>query len=343
MSCQGNCSNQLPVLRYKGGNECSSALVEIPIQSTPSRSSGIEEFTYCGKYYFRFLRNSFLIGMEPDLILGITDFKNERGSLLYQGAYYMFWFQNQTVNPDSWQYICFAISSNQIKIVLNGEILSSNPRAVLSKEQFTERKLWLGGALFFDKKNKRFEGMITSANYWNYSLNDNDLISITRNDNLVAGSAKHNLLSMITPKNSSCIDYFILDENDAVFQEVPLEKILLIEHKTHFDPAKLLCHGYGGNLTLPKNEEDMKVLSFHIQQSDVCDWAFLGLTKSTNDEILDLKGNVVTYLKWGINQPNGKEFQQCISTSSDAIITHRNGMKNCGKKDSIYIIFEIKL
>ena len=116
------------------------------------------------------------------------------------------------------------------------------------------------------------------------------------------------------------MDYFILDENDALFQEFKPEKVILIEHKTYFDSAKRLCQGYGGNLTIPKNEEEMKVLSFHIQQSDVCNWAFLGLTKSTNDEILDLKGNVVTYLKWGINQPNGREFQQCITTSSDGII-----------------------
>ena len=316
-----NCINQVSVLMYKGGNACSSVLVGIPIKPTLSKSIGIEEFTYCGKYYFRFVRNSIIIGIEPDLILGIKDFKNKRGSLLYQGVYYMFWFQNQTVNPDSWQYICLAVSSNQMKIVWNGNILLNEPKVILSKEEFTERKIWIGGALFFDKNNKRrFEGMISLANFWNDSLEDNDLISITTNDDPITVSAEYNLLSMITPKNSSCMDYFILDENDALFQEVKPEKVILIEHKTYFDSAKHLCQGYGGNLTIPKNEEDMKVLSFSIQQSDVCNWAFLGLTKSTNNEILDLRGNVVTYLEWGINQPNGREFQQCISTSSDGII-----------------------
>ena len=178
IASQGNCSNQVSVLKYKGGNTCGSTLVGIPIKSTSSRSSIIDEFTFCGQYYFRFLRNSVLIGMEPDLILAITDFENKRGSLLYQGVYYMFWFQNQTVNPDSWQYICFAVSSSQIKIIWNGEILLSDPRVILSKEEFTETKLWLGGALFFDKKNNRFEGMIAAANLWNDPLDDNDLISM---------------------------------------------------------------------------------------------------------------------------------------------------------------------
>ena len=71
IASQGNCGNQVSVLKYKGGKTCASTLVGIPIKSTSSRSSVIDEFTFCGQYYFRFLRNSVLIGMEPDLILAI--------------------------------------------------------------------------------------------------------------------------------------------------------------------------------------------------------------------------------------------------------------------------------
>ena len=47
ISSPGNCINQVPVLKYKGGNECSSDLVVVPINST---SSILGEFTFCGKY-----------------------------------------------------------------------------------------------------------------------------------------------------------------------------------------------------------------------------------------------------------------------------------------------------
>ena len=107
MASPGNCSSQVPVLKYKGGNYCSSALVGLPIKST---SSILEEFTFCGKYYFRFLRRSFLMSMEPDLVLGIWDFENKVGYLMDQGVYYRFELPNQTVTPDSWHYICAAIS-----------------------------------------------------------------------------------------------------------------------------------------------------------------------------------------------------------------------------------------
>ena len=68
MASPGNCSNQVTVLKYKGGNECSNTLVGVPIKST-SPTSQLDDFTFCGKYYFKFLRESFLMGMEPDVIL----------------------------------------------------------------------------------------------------------------------------------------------------------------------------------------------------------------------------------------------------------------------------------
>ena len=123
----GSCSKQVSVLKYKDGKECSSALVGVPITSSAA-SSLHDEFTFCAKYYFRFLRYSFLVGIEPDLIIKINDFENKVGYLIIQGIYYKFVFPNQTITPDSWQYMCLAISSIQIEIVLNGEILFRNPK-----------------------------------------------------------------------------------------------------------------------------------------------------------------------------------------------------------------------
>ena len=259
MANQGNCSNQVSVLKYKKGNECSNALIGVPIKSISSTLSLLlEEFTFCGKYYFRFLDNSFLMGVEPDLILSIWNFERIHGYLLYQGTYYTYNFDNQTVTPDSWQYVCLAISSIQTKIVWNGEILFSNPIVDVSKEKIKATRIWLGGASFsIQETNRRFEGIIANPNFWNYSLQDDDLILITTNNNETVIS-KYDLLSNITPKNSSCLDYLILDENDVLFQAHNQHAHnILIEYKTDFDSSNYLCNGYGGNLTLPKNEEDL--------------------------------------------------------------------------------------
>ena len=90
-----------------------------------------------------------------------------------------------------------------------------------------------------------------------------------------------------------------------------------------------MCEGYGGNLTLPKNEEDLKTLGYLIQLSEVCQYPFLGLKKSSNEEIIDLKGNLVPYLKWHLNQPNGGETQKCINTWDSYVNDQDCDQKRC--------------
>ena len=234
----GSSSKQVSVLKYKGGNECSSALVGVTTKPYSSTSSLHDEFTFCGKYYFRFLRSSCLMGLEPDLILKITDFENNLGFLMLQGVYYRFSFPNHKVTPDSWQHLCLAISSNQIKIVLNGQIILSDPKLDIIAE-IKETKLWLGGALFSDKEpNRRLGGMIAHANFWNNALQDEELILITTNNNIT--SEKYDLLSYTIPKSSSCIDYLVVDENDELFQELYPEDFL-IEYRVDFDSSRYLC------------------------------------------------------------------------------------------------------
>ena len=125
------------------------------------------------------------MAIEPDLILGMWDFESKYGNVVYQGLYYKFFFYNQTVTPDSWQYICLAISSTKIKIILNGEILFSDAKVDVLSEKIKATKLWLGGALFSDIQNNRFEGVIANVDFWKDALQDDDLISITKNENAV--------------------------------------------------------------------------------------------------------------------------------------------------------------
>ena len=97
----GNCSNnQVSVLKYKGGNECENNLVGVPMKYTSS-------MTFCGMYHFRFLQNSFLMGIEPDSILRIWDLSENVGILIHQGVTYKFYFFNQIVTPDSGKTYAF--------------------------------------------------------------------------------------------------------------------------------------------------------------------------------------------------------------------------------------------
>ena len=76
MANAGCSSEQISVIKFKGGNDCSKAdIAEIPINSTAaSNSSLLDDFTFCGKYYFRFLKsNTLLMSIEPVVFLGIKN------------------------------------------------------------------------------------------------------------------------------------------------------------------------------------------------------------------------------------------------------------------------------
>ena len=60
-----------------------------------------------------------------DIFIEINNFDDQRFSLKYDGGYYFFYFQNQTLIPNEWYQICLVVSMTQLKVALNGESLSN--------------------------------------------------------------------------------------------------------------------------------------------------------------------------------------------------------------------------
>ena len=102
-----------------------------------------------------------------------------------------------------------------------------------------------------------------------------------------------------------------------MLQNDPPKKVLLVENYENFNLSNYLCQAYGGKLFVPKNDEDLSKLTALFKKSGNCSLSYLGIKKSNNDMIIDLNGENVSFLNWGINQPNGKSWQQCIAASFD--------------------------
>ena len=128
----GTCSNKVWVLKYNQDTNCPNPNVGIPIEP----HSVNKGFTFCGKYNFKFLRRSTLMSLGgTDIFLKVYDFEAKKISSKYDGGYYIFDFQNQTLIPNEWYHICLAISMNQLKVVLNGEILTNEEVNLVAKKQ----------------------------------------------------------------------------------------------------------------------------------------------------------------------------------------------------------------
>ena len=73
----GLCSNKVAILRNKDIGNCSNCncTVGIPIKS----NSLLNEFTFCGKYNFKFSTTSVMIYFEPHTEILILDFEEKVG------------------------------------------------------------------------------------------------------------------------------------------------------------------------------------------------------------------------------------------------------------------------
>ena len=91
----------------------------------------------------------------------------------------------------------------------------------------------------------------------------------------------------------------------------------MIEHKTTVESSSYLCKAFGGELVVPQNDTDRIKLSKIIQQSEECSQAYIGL-KKFDDHVVDLNGNQVKYERWDKNEPNGKEYEQCVYLAANS-------------------------
>ena len=121
-----NCNNQVPILKYNIIDDCPNCTctIGIPIQTT----APLREFTFCGKYRFKYLKDVVMMYMDPPVTyIRIMDYEDHVGILKHDAGGYFFFFPNQNLKPDTWQHVCLSVSLNSMRLVLNGEVVFDAP------------------------------------------------------------------------------------------------------------------------------------------------------------------------------------------------------------------------
>ena len=139
-----NCNKTNLVLRNKDVKDCAND--DDTVSSIHAKSlSLVDEFTFCGKYSFKFLKDSVLMYMKAsETYIRLMDFEKRYGVLKHDNAANFFFFPNQTFNPDSWQHICLSVSKVSLKLVINGDVIyDAYPNSIMTS--YYETKLYLGG------------------------------------------------------------------------------------------------------------------------------------------------------------------------------------------------------
>ena len=112
-------TNYVSVLRYTENSNCQNTVARVPIES----ESAIKEFTFCGKYAFKYLREMSLVEFEGlDTRVNFVDFRKRYGFVNVFGLSYMFLLGSMRINPDQWMQLCLSFSSSKLQVSLNVSI-----------------------------------------------------------------------------------------------------------------------------------------------------------------------------------------------------------------------------
>ena len=307
------CNRNISVLKYK----CKDDTIEAPIDAKLT----LNEFTFCGRFSFKFLTEVAMMYIEPHAQLSLLDFEKNAGMIVLNGVYDLFFHPNQNILPNTWQNICYSSFNGLTKVLLNGEIVFEKKIPTLDKE-IQVSKFYLGGNPDPKYKQSRFIGMVSDVYVWNKSLKSSDLRRISSDGNIdvssLPGNPAFSLEKLRFKKYGQCIEHLSLSENDEIFKDsIGEKKLLLIEHKVTLESSKYFCKAFGGTLFVPESYQDVIDVNSLIPESKTCPHTWIGLKKS-DGKLFDLDGNAVSYSKWFLNEPNGKDYEQCVSTNQDS-------------------------
>ena len=159
------------------------------------------------------------------------------------GKYVFFYYKTQKIRPDQWQHYCISVSSSQVKIVLNGEIVCNEP-VTLDSEEIAHEIMWIGGMKVNSWHiDRRIEGTLTDVNVWNRPLEIQYLLSITSNgkmDTTVPAADVFSWIKFELQSNTSCVEYIIKDEHYDFYEEKHEENVL-VEHLSDFNTSNALA------------------------------------------------------------------------------------------------------
>ena len=106
-------TDSVSVLKYTEDSNCQNTVARVPIES----ESTITEFTFCGKYAFKYLREMSLFEFEGlESRVSFVDFRKRYGFVNVFGLSYMFLLGSMRINPDQWMQLCLSFSSTKLQV-----------------------------------------------------------------------------------------------------------------------------------------------------------------------------------------------------------------------------------
>ena len=294
----------------------SNALVTLSL----FKSVNVDEGTFCVKFYLLKNWGKYVIFSTTSGLNSFSLFFNmleNYGFVHFPKKSYLFVMQN--VWPYEWFHFCFTYSKDEYHAVTNGKIWDSRP--ILTKHDNSE--YYFIESLTIASTNTGymlFPGRISHLNIWNYTMEIDDLISITTSCSEYP--KKPNILKWTMVKK----DQFTITNNKLaqfldgnVCSSINKAKFKLYLALDEFEGSKHNCEKAGAVMYFPKNKDELTKIRNASSKSTYykeCGTAWLPIYLNDDGEWVDNSKQLLprTQLIWKKGEPNGGGLQKCAKT-----------------------------
>ncbi|XP_071549664.1 uncharacterized protein [Panulirus ornatus] len=212
----------------------------------------------------------------------------------------------------TWYHFCltYNYTSAEIAAYLDGQL-----QGVISRNTtrwFAEATLVLGqysfNYLYEFAKARSFSGQMTHAGVWSRTLTSSEVAQLA--------SCGVDPPGLVIPWEHEWI------LSDASFVEIPKDDVCekkskssyIKFHAMPYEAARYACAGIGGYLPVPQNLEHALQLNRTMFAPPSLSIMWIGATDELQEGVYinARTGEQLTWLKWGSNDPNGLQWQNCL-------------------------------
>ena len=313
----------------------------------------IDELTFCASFKPLVLLRQTLVSIKDYLVVTLLDL--ELGLIMIELDYVEYVLKvGHSLLPQRWYRLCFLIGqSMEINVVFDGK-LTDTERIMynwsFSLVDINQAGLTFGYNLEDDQqdfshdmfKENKFHGQITGVAFWSNALSLSEIVDLTDGQSCAKNISTYGVpdlfnwesLRHMNISNTASSYFLLVDVANEICNQVGLDVPMLYPVKGNYDESRTFCQSLGGSLTVPESDKNIEDID-RIEPKYVlyCNSkAWLGIRKDNRSigSYIDDKNNNVTFLDYfDDGQPNGKEFEQCISYRDLWYHDERCKLKTC--------------
>ena len=233
--------------------------------------------------------------------------------------------------PDKWFFYCFTYNNMEksLEVYLNSEKIFKKT-VKMHRDSFVIDQNFLQNEKFGQAGS--FAGQLTDFNIWSRILNHSEIKMLYKCEHLEEGP------DIVNWKSSELVPgrNIVVSEMQHPCSEYPdnESQTMIYDVELSMEPALQplrVCDALGGTMDLPTSVEERQKLR---EKCKSCARVWIPIFRKSEEELVDRENEVVQNIPWSIGQPNGGDYEKCVTLHYKDTLPYFDGV--CKNPNNFY-------